>query len=304
MERDLSEAQPPNAASQARVTAKSGVTAQPGLAPGPFLKWAGGKGRLIGQLKALLPQGYAMRRHLEPFVGGGALFFALKPERAVLMDLNVELVRTYRVVRDAPEALMAALEPLRASHSETNYYATRELYNARKVRGDIARAACFIYLNKTCFNGLHRVNQQGHFNVPFGRYTAPRIFDRDTLLRASEVLKPVDLREASFERVLKVAAPGDFVYFDPPYDPLSETSSFTSYAEGDGFSRADQARLRDVFVALHKRGCKVMLSNNDTPYIRELFGDWHIDVVVAPRAISCDRSSRQPVTEVVVRNYR
>ena len=163
-------------------------------------------------------------------------------------------------------------------------------------------APMFVYLNKTCFNGLHRVNRKGEFNVPVGSYKNPRILDENGLRAASGALQHAQLRCASFEALLETAKPGDFVYFDPPYEPVSETASFTSYAR-DGFSRKHQRRLRDVYAALDRRGCKLMLSNSDVPFIRDLYRAFHIDTVAAPRAINCNGGKRGKVSEVVVRNY-
>lgn len=160
----------------------------------------------------------------------------------------------------------------------------------------------FIYLNKTCFNGLHRVNRKGEFNVPIGSYKNPNILDERVLRSASAALRDADLRCTGFESLLESAKPGDFVYFDPPYEPVSTTASFTSYARG-GFSQKDQTRLRDVYKELDRRGCKLMLSNSDVAFIRDLYCDFRVDTVAAPRAINCNASRRGKVTEVVVRNY-
>jgi DNA adenine methylase len=160
----------------------------------------------------------------------------------------------------------------------------------------------FLYLNKTCFNGLHRVNRRGEFNVPAGKYKNPRILDAENLRAASTALARADVRCAGFEELLGSARPGDFVYLDPPYVPLTATASFTAYAQ-DGFGMAEQERLRDVYRELDRRGCKLMLSNSDTPAVRALYREWRIDVVMAPRAVSCDGAGRQAVAEVVVRNY-
>jgi DNA adenine methylase len=161
----------------------------------------------------------------------------------------------------------------------------------------------FIYLNKTCFNGLHRVNRKGEFNVPCGSYKKPRILNEEGLKEASRVLQAAELQCASFESLLEHAKPGDFIYFDPPYEPVSPTASFTSYSQ-DGFSREDQTRLSEVFGALDRRGCKLMLSNSDVPFIRNLYRHFQVDTVAAPRAINCNAAKRGKVTEVVVRNYR
>jgi DNA adenine methylase len=271
-------------------------------APAPFVKWVGGKGRILPQLLPLLPPGAELLRHVEPFVGGGAMFFARRPHRALLSDVNPALIATYEAVRDGVDDVIAALEPLALRHSKEAYYRARERYNGHRGLGEAQRAALFIYLNKTCFNGLHRVNRRGEFNVPAGRYKNPRILNEDALRSASAALGHAELRCTSFEDLLSAARPGDFVYFDPPYEPVSDTANFTSYAR-DGFDRKDQERLRDVFADLDRRRCKLMLSNSDVPFIRHLYQRWRIDTVAAPRAVNCDARGRGKVTEVVVRNY-
>jgi len=277
------------------------VQPRPDRAPAPFLKWAGGKGRLLSQLRPLLPAGVERMRHVEPFCGGGALFFDRRPGRALLADVNPALIRTYLTIRDAVDEVIAHLEGFVERHGKEAYYQTRERYNGRPL--DAAEhAATFVYLNKTCFNGLHRVNRRGEFNVPMGRYRNPRILDAEGLYAASDALAAADIRNEGFEALLESARPGDFVYFDPPYHPISETASFTSYAQ-NGFGPDDQRRLRDVFRALDRRGCRLMLSNSDVPFIRELYTGFHVDTVAAPRAISCNGGGRKRVSEVVVRNY-
>ena len=241
-------------------------------------------------------------RHVEPFVGGGAMFFARRPARALLCDINPALIATYQAVRDEVDSVIAVLERLAREHDARAYYGVRERYNRARKLDATERAAMFIYLNKTCFNGLHRVNQRGEFNVPMGRYKQPRILHADALRAASEQLGHAVLRCTGFETLLTTARPGDFVYFDPPYEPVSDTASFTAYAQ-DGFDRRDQLRLREVFAALDRRGCKLMLSNSDAPFIRELYRDFQLDWVSAARAINCNASKRGPVRELVVRNY-
>ncbi|NNE19342.1 MAG: DNA adenine methylase [Myxococcales bacterium] len=268
----------------------------------PFVKWVGGKGRLLSQLRPLLPSGVEQMRHVEPFVGGGALFFARRPRRALLTDINPTLVSTYAAIRDDVDGVIAGLRKLAGRHSKQWYYEVRERYNQNHRLSKSKRAAMFIYLNKTCFNGLHRVNRKGEFNVPVGSYKNPRILNEDALRAASEALRGADLRCASFDMLLENAKPGDFIYFDPPYEPVSATASFTSYASG-GFSQDDQTRLRDVYEALDRRRCKLMLSNSDVPFIRRLYDGFKVDTVAAPRAINCDATKRGRVSEVVVRNY-
>lgn len=281
-------------------------TPQPQPAPGsgasPFVKWVGGKRRLLSQLVPLLPPGIELMRHVEPFVGGGAMFFDRRPDRALLCDVNRALVDTYRVVRAAVDELIPRLAQLAARHDAEEYYRVRERYNTRRDLDEVQRAAMFIYLNKTCFNGLHRVNRRGDFNVPAGRYTSPRILDEGTLRAASAQLQGAELGCEPFEALLSKAHPEDFVYFDPPYEPVSSTASFTAYAK-QGFSRDDQARLRDVFTELDRLGCRLMLSNSDVPFIRQLYARFRIDRVAAPRAVNSNASRRGLVSEVVVRNY-
>ncbi len=235
-------------------------------------------------------------------MGGAALFFHRRPRRAVLADLNQDLVDTYRVVRDEPHALLEALRPLAEAHDQSLYYERRARYNTRHGIGRIERAALFVYLNKTCFNGLHRVNRKGEFNVPCGRYKRPRVLDEDGILAASEALQGVELRHEGFEQVLRYARPGDFVYFDPPYLPVSATSNFTAYAK-ETFGPEAHERLRDVFAELDRRGCKVMLSNSDAPLVRALYRHYRIERVAAARAINCNGRKRGPVSELVVLNY-
>ena len=268
----------------------------------PFVKWAGGKGRLLGELRGLLPPGVEHMRHVEPFVGGGALFFSRRPQRALLTDVNPSLVGAYLAIRDDVAGVVDALRTLAAEHSKDRYYRVRERYNQSLRIASSKRAAMFVYLNKTCFNGLHRVNRRGEFNVPIGSYKNPRILNELGLRLASEALQTAEIRCAPFESLLESAKPGDFIYLDPPYQPVSRTASFTSYAQ-DGFGQADQDMLRDVYRALDRRGCKLMLSNSDVRFIRELYHGYSIATVDAPRAINCDASKRGKVSELVIRNY-
>lgn len=297
------------AAARVRPKTLPGTVRTPSMRPAPrpdsspIVKWAGGKGRLLAQLTPLLPAGVESMRHVEPFVGGAAFFFARRPERALLCDVNPALVGLYEAVRDEVDQVIEALSSLAYAHAAgSQYYAVRTRYNDRERGSRAERAAMFIYLNKTCFNGLHRVNRRGEFNVPEGRYVNPKILDEANLRAASQVLKSATLHRGGFEDGLELVRPGDFVYLDPPYEPVSTTANFTAYAE-DAFTRADQTRLRDVFAELDRRGAKLMLSNSDVPFIRELYGKWRIDTVAAPRAISCNAEGRAKVTEVVVRNY-
>jgi DNA adenine methylase len=267
------------------------------LVPHPFLKWAGGKGQLLGQYAPLFPKRY--KRYLEPFLGGGAVFFHLRPPHAVLSDGNAELIDCYRAVREEVRALIAAL---RLHHYERDhFYAVRALEVENLTLAE--RAARTIFLNRTCFNGLYRVNSKGRFNVPFGRYASPTIVDAPNLRACSRALRPARVECAPFQAVLGEARRGDFVYFDPPYHPRSKTSQFTGYAPG-GFTAEHQRELARAFAALDRRGVLLMLSNSDTPLIRELYQGFRIVEVQATRSINSKAGRRGAITELVVLNYR
>lgn len=265
-------------------------------AAAPIVKWAGGKGQLLDRLLPLLPA--RMGRYLEPFAGGAALFFALAPRDAVLSDTNAELVNMYTVARDELTALVRTLRPFR--YDRDRFYQVRATDPATLT--PVQRAARFIYLNRTCFNGLYRVNRRGQFNVPFGRYTNPRICDVPRLSAASRVLAGADLRLGDFAAGAEDARRGDFVYFDPPYVPVSRTASFTSYTAA-AFGMPAQERLAALFAALDKRGCKVMLSNSDAPAVHQLYKGFRIERLTATRNINSRATARGAIFEVVVRNY-
>lgn len=265
-------------------------------AVGPFLKWAGGKTRLLAQLDAHFPTTW--NRYHEPFLGGGAVFFHLDPQHARLSDGNPRLIQTWQVIQSAPEALMREVARLRSQHSRAWYYRCRDRFNAEDVE-PLERAALMLYLNKTCFNGLYRENRKGGFNVPFGQYRNPTIADVDQLRAVSRRLQGVELAHADFREVLNHARSGDFVYFDPPYVPISQTAAFTSYL-GAGFDDGLQRTLADAFDELARRGCHVMLSNSDCAMVRELYRAWRVETVLAPRSISRDGANRSGVSEVVV----
>jgi DNA adenine methylase len=262
----------------------------------PLIKWAGGKRNLLKVYKKFFPKTF--NKYCEPFLGSGAVFFYLQPQKAVLIDKNEELINFYEVVRDNPEQLMELISTYPVS--KEFFYQIREL-NPSKL-SKIERAARFLYLNKTAYNGLWRVNSKGKFNVPFGKYKKVKFFDRENFLKASKILKNVVLLCDDFERVLDFASEGDFVYLDPPYYPLSNTSNFTSYT-GEKFSEEDHYRVYKVFKTLADRGCHVMLSNSNAPFIRELFKDFHITEVLAPRFINSKAEGRKPIIELVIRNY-
>lgn len=273
------------------------ASVRPVEAPAPFLKWAGGKARLIEQFQPYFPQEFG--RYHEPFIGGGALYFHLQPEDAVISDVNERLISAYTAIRDELPALMERLELHAKKHSRDHYYRCRERFNQARSMSNVERAALMIYLNKTCFNGLYRENRRGEFNVPIGSYVNPTVFREENLIAVSQQLQHTDIRVQSFEHVLKTAKAGDFVYFDPPYVPLSATSSFTSYV-GAGFDLQMQQRLAEVFTELAHRGCYVFLSNSDSPVVRELYRGWRMETVRAGRAINSKASGRNAVNELLV----
>lgn len=270
--------------------------------PRPFLKWAGGKTQLADALLERRPPRF--HTYHEPFVGSGAIFFRLYREKlirhAVLSDINAELIDTYLAIRDHVKDVISILSEF--PYSKEFYYEIR-----RKDPWALSlpeRAARMIYLNKTGYNGLYRVNRRGQFNVPFGRYKSPRYLDPENLLAVSWALQNVEILCAPFESVIERARPGDWVYFDPPYVPLSQTASFTSY-HANGFGLRDQERLRDVCIQLTQMNVYVMVSNSDTIIVRSLYQPPHfvIDEVLANRAINCNGAKRGKIRELVITNY-
>jgi DNA adenine methylase len=277
--------------------------------PSPFVKWAGGKTRLLAQFEPFFPTSFG--RYIEPFVGGGAVFFHLfRQERLtgkeiVLVDSLEELINCYRVIQNRVDELIAELqrhEPHK--HDEEYFYRVRawDREPGYAQRDDIERAARFLFLNRTCYNGLYRVNQSGEFNVPFGRYDNLTICAAGKLRAVSRALQRVTLLVGDFTRCLETAAPGDFVYLDPPYHPLSATANFTSYTSDD-FGPEDQRRLADLFRELDRRGCQVMLSNSSTDLIREIYGGYVRVEVHASRVISSKADARGAIPELLVMNY-
>ncbi len=264
----------------------------------PFVKWAGGKTALLHEILPRLPK--KIGTYYEPFVGGGAVFFALAAEgrfkRAVLGDANEELMNAYDIIARGPTLIVAALK--RHVYEEKYYYAVRAQI-PRDMVNNIHRAARFIYLNRTCFNGLYRVNRQGKFNVPFGRYTNPRICDEENLIAAHVALRDVRFSSLDFQNTVLTAKKGDAVYFDCPYWPVSETSNFTAYAVG-GFGEEDQVRLRNVALKLSEKGVHVLLSNSDTPFVRKLYKGFKIEEVQAPRRVNSKASKRGNVGELLI----
>jgi DNA adenine methylase len=279
-----------------------------------FVKWAGGKTQLLGGYRRYFPETF--ERYFEPFLGSGAVFFCLRSilekkgitkKDCVLSDANAVLINGFVAVRDAVDKLISELKRHTREHHKDpkgHYYEIRETFRTAVKREDfpdLLNAADFIYLNKTCYNGLYRVNSQGKFNVPMGSYKKPSIVQESNLLKASRLLQGVELYVRSYQEVLKYAAKGDFIYFDPPYQPLSTTSSFTSYTR-DSFSEDDQRTLFKVFDDLAKRGCLLMQSNSATPLIKDLYSGYRVEEIFAKRMISCKGDGRGAIKEVVILN--
>jgi DNA adenine methylase len=265
--------------------------------PRPFVKWAGGKRQLLEQLRPLLPAEFG--RYYEPFAGGAAVFFALGRSDAVLADMNAELMNVYVAVRDGAENVIAELRKYR--YGAVHYYRAREANVARMSPAQ--RAARTIYLNRTGYNGLYRVNRAGKFNVPMGRHTNPTLCDADNLRACAGALQGVDVRVQDFEAAASGARKGDLVYFDPPYVPVSDTADFTSYVPG-GFGADQQRRLAALFARLAARGVHVVLSNSDTSTVRKLYAGFRIERVMAARFINSRGTRRGKVGEVVVTSAR
>ncbi|HSS20751.1 MAG TPA: DNA adenine methylase [Pyrinomonadaceae bacterium] len=270
----------------------------------PFLKWAGGKRQLLATIREYIPKSFKL--YFEPFVGAGAVLFNIQPHFAVISDVNQELVNCYRIVKTRPHALIAAVRvhPINSKH----------FYRLRRQDRDpglntltrVERAARIIYLNKTCYNGLFRVNSQGQFNVPYGKYKDPNILNEEVIKAVSKYLKTATIQISTddFANALEGAGRGDFVYLDPPYDPLSDTSSFTGY-NLMSFGREEQLRLKEVCDDLHRRGCKLLQSNSATPHIRKLYSDrskYSIVEVEANRSINSVGTSRGKIGELLIYN--
>ena len=271
----------------------------------PLLKWVGGKRQILGELISLMPSTY--NTYCEPFLGGGALFFALHPSKAIVNDINEELINFYEVVRDDHQALLDIISEYQAKDCEEFFYEIRALdrdvENFKKT-SKVVKAARTFYLNRTCFNGLYRVNSKGFFNSPYGKPIYKFIIDTDRFVAMSTYLKEQDITLCSntYEYVLDKLKKGDFVYLDPPYDRVS-TTSFTSYSKYD-FTQADQHRLRLACDKLNDRGVKFMLSNAPTDFIVEEFKDYHQSFVSASRIVNSKVEGRGKVKEIIVRNYK
>ena len=267
----------------------------------PILKWAGGKRSLIPDILALLPANYRNKNYHEPFIGGGAIFFKIRPRSGSINDINHRLMNFYKVVRDKPDELISLTKTY--IHEKDTFYKLRERFNEPNL-SDLEDASLLLYLNKTAFNGLYRVNSKGKFNVPFGRYKNPKIVPERRIRATSNILKNIDILCTDFSYIVDYSQQGDIVYFDPPYQPVSQTANFTSYSSG-GFDINDQIRLRDTCLQLDNKGVQFVLSNSYIEEILNLYQEierFNTKIVQAKRAISSKASTRGPINEILVTN--
>lgn len=267
----------------------------------PFLRWAGGKSRLVSFLFNHIPPNFsAGNRYYEPFLGAGSLFFRLRPFKATLSDNNKDLIECYKAVQKRPDLIAKYLRQHLLNNCENYYYNMRARYN--KSKPSIAKAALFIYLNKTCFNGIWRVNKKGEFNVPYGHIDIPLLPSKEELLNLSKALSDATVLHCDYRRIVRNVKEGDFIYFDPPYPPLNGTSYFTHYTK-ERFTEKDHVELASIADILNRKGCYIMVSNADTPYIRSLYEDtFNIFEREVVRWIRTD-GHRYKVREIIITNY-
>lgn len=270
----------------------------------PFTKWTGGKRKLLPILTELIPDDF--NRYYEPFIGGGALFFKLLPHDAIINDFNEELINSYLQIRDNPNELINLLAEHRDNNSKDYYLNIRSADRDGRIENmtDVERAARILYMLRVDFNGLYRVNSKNQFNVPYGRYKNPKILDKDLIYEVSGYLNAnnIQILQGDFANAVADAVDGDLVYFDPPYIPLSETSSFTSYTH-EGFAYEDQVRLRNTVRDLTRRGVKVILSNSSSPLVEDLYQEFNLHYVDASRTNGAKPTSRGNIKEIIVTNY-
>ena len=261
-----------------------------------ILKWAGGKRSLVQEILSTFPLDYECRAYHEPFLGGGSVFFTIRPKRGTVNDVNTRLANFYRVVRDSPYALIA--EASRHAYDKETYYTLRDRFNKGGL-DPIEDAALLLYLNKTGYNGLYRVNSKGLFNVPFGTYRNPKIVPAEDIIIASEALRRVEVRSEDYSYLLDAANEGDIVYLDPPYEPLSKTSNFNTYS-ATGFPWSEQVRLSEMIREIDARGVLFTLSNSEP--VKKLYKGFRIKIVQANRSINTKTTGRGSVREILVTN--
>jgi len=267
----------------------------------PIVKWVGGKRQLLTEIMPFINKNCST--YVEPFVGGGAVFFELQPKKAIINDYNAELINVYTTIRDFPEELIEKLEEHNRENSEEYFYQLRALDRtaAYLSMDNVEKAARVLYLNKTCYNGLYRVNAAGHFNSPYGKYKNPNIVNAETIRAMSKYLQnpQIVIQQGDYRKALNGLRKGAFVYLDPPYMPLSASSSFTGYTE-NGFTYEQQVALKKECDKLKKKGIAFLQSNSDCPQIRELYKDYNIKIVQAKRAINSNANKRGEINEVLI----
>lgn len=270
----------------------------------PFLKWVGGKRQLMPTIVEHLPNNIQSLNYIEPFIGGGAVLFHLQPKKAIINDFNVELINTYEVIKNNVEELIIDLK--KHENESAYFYNLRSLDRTAEFQNLtlVQRASRIIYLNKTCFNGLYRVNNAGEFNAPFGRYKNPNIVNEPTLKAVSKYLNSnkITIQNGDYSKILDQADKNSFVYLDPPYHPLSESSNFTGYIQG-GWGEKEQIDLKNACDKLNKKGVKFLLSNSSATFIKDLYKDYNISIVKANRAINSNGADRGEIDEVLIKNY-
>jgi len=274
----------------------------------PFIKWAGGKRQIISELLKNIPKNF--NNYFEPFLGGGALFFELynnellKNKQVYLSDINEQLINTYKIIQQFPYELIEELQKFEDKHCKEFYYEIRCMDRKSNFHelNDIIKAARFIYLNKTCFNGLYRVNKKGYFNVPIGNYKKPKILNKENILNVSKALQNVIILNIHYKKILKYIRKGDFIYFDPPYFPINNTSNFISYTK-DSFLETEQLELFKFVQKLNNKQCFILESNSDTNFIKNLYNTFKIKEILANRTINSKITKRGRITELLIANY-
>jgi DNA adenine methylase len=273
----------------------------------PFVKWAGGKTRVVPQILEFFPVEF--ERYYEPFLGGGALYFSISPQNGCLNDINCVLIEAYLHIRDDVNELISDLAKIQEHYYSLSsmegksdyYYEQRPVFNGLNIKS-LHRSALFIFLNKTGFNGMYRENSSGGFNIPFGKRKQPIICDSENLKLVSDVLKQIDIKCGTYEEALKAAKASDFIYLDPPYEPINGTSNFTEYQAG-GFLKDDQRKLSKVYRELSDKGCLVMMSNSTADLVYELYADFYINKITVSRGINASKSGRGKIEELIITNY-
>lgn len=274
--------------------------------PKPFLKWVGGKKQLLNELNKNSPKNF--NRYFEPFVGGGAFYFELQPKPAYINDINEVLMSAYKNIKSHLPQVLKHLKELASAYENFTeedkkfmFYDIRKKFNQIDNK-EISKTAYLIFLNKTSYNGMYRENSKGEYNIPYGKYKNPLIYDKENLTIVSKTLKDTTISSFPFEIAVDEATKGDFIYFDPPYYPINKTSNFTSYSE-NGFNEFDQLKLKQVVDEKTAKGVKIMLSNSYTPFIRTLYKDYKQITVYANRSINCKASGRGKIKELIILNY-